>query len=357
MRPMTAPLLIGVDFSSRPTPRKPVTLATGNLRGAVLQLGAARRFDTLPALADWLAGPGPWVGGFDLPFGLPRELVQTLGWPADWAACMDHYAALPRPAIRDLFAAFCAARPAGGKFAHRACDGPAGSSPSMKWVNPPVAWMLHAGVPLLRSAGVHLPGLQAGDLARVALEAYPGLLAAEVLGKRRSYKSDDVAKQTPDRLIARKDLITALESGRTRLGVTLKLTHAQRDALAADASGDSLDAVLCLLQAAWVLKRDAGFSMPEALRVVAEPAGATGLAARCLRGRATWCAGDASRARARCFPLNAWRIQAALQAAEVGRWLAAICFSAVPRRRTVSRFATTGRQRKVSGGRSQLRTS
>ena len=76
------------------------------------------------------------------------------------------------------------------------------------------------------------------------------LTARELLG-RRSYKSDDVARQTPDRLIARKDLVDALEQGRSRLGLRLKLTAAQRDALAADGSGDSIDAVLCLLQAAW----------------------------------------------------------------------------------------------------------
>jgi hypothetical protein len=67
----------------------------------------------------------------------------------------------------------------------------------------------------------------------------------------RSYKSDDRAKQTPERLIARKDLVTALEHGQTHLGLRLKVSHAQRDALIDDASGDSLDAVLCLLQAAW----------------------------------------------------------------------------------------------------------
>jgi hypothetical protein len=249
---MTAPLLIGVDFSSRPTPRKPVTLATGQLRGQALQLGAALRLDNLPALADWLARPGPWVGGFDLPFGLPRELVQTLGWPTDWAACMDHYAALDRPTIRDTFAAFCNARPVGGKFAHRACDGPAGSSPSMKWVNPPVAYMLHAGVPLLRAAGVclpaHAPGV--GDAQRVALEAYPGLLAREVLGKQ-SYKSDDKAKQTPERLLARRELLSALERGQTRLGLRFVASNALLGRLADDASGDSLDATLCLMQAAW----------------------------------------------------------------------------------------------------------
>ena len=157
---------------------------------------------------------------------------------------------MSREQIRATFAAFCDARPVGGKFAHRACDLPAGSSPSMKWVNPPVAYMLHAGVTLLIDAGVHLPALHDGDPSRVALEAYPGLLARELIG-HRSYKSDEKAKQTPERLIARKDLLEALEQGRTRLGLRLRLTHAQRDALVADASGDKLDAVLCLVQAAW----------------------------------------------------------------------------------------------------------
>jgi hypothetical protein len=103
---------------------------------------------------------------------------------------------------------------------------------------------------------VHLPGLHDGDLDRVALEAYPGLLARELVG-RRSYKSDERSKQTPERLIARKDIVTALEAGQTRLGVRLKLSHAQRDALVADASGDALDAALCMLQAAWALREGA----------------------------------------------------------------------------------------------------
>ena len=246
--------LLGCDFSSAPSRRKPITLAVGRLdRGRVL-LQRIECFETLDSWADRLRTPGPWVGGFDLPFGLPREVVMALGWPTDWDACMVHYAALSREQIRDAFSAFCAARPVGGKFAHRATDGPAGSSPSMKWVNPPVAFMLHAGVPRLRAAGVAFPGLAAGDPDRVALEAYPGLLARSVLGPT-SYKSDDKARQTPDRLIARRTLIDALEGGQTALlqtaGLRLKLSHAQRDDLAADPSGDRLDAVLCLLQAAW----------------------------------------------------------------------------------------------------------
>ena len=140
--------------------------------------------------------PREWVGGFDFPFGLPRELVEHLGWPLAMARLHRALRALTRADIRSTFAAFCDARPAGGKFANRAFDKLAGSSPSMKWVNPPVAYMLHAAVPLLLEAGVHIPGLHAGDEQRVALEAYPGLLARELIG-RRSYKADDKARQTP----------------------------------------------------------------------------------------------------------------------------------------------------------------
>jgi hypothetical protein len=75
-------------------------------------------------------------------------------------------------------------------------------------------------------------------------------LARELIGNQ-SYKSDDKAKQTPERLIARKKMLQALEVGQTRLGLQLKLTHAQHDSLVADASGDCLDAVLCMVQAAW----------------------------------------------------------------------------------------------------------
>ncbi|MDB5871441.1 MAG: hypothetical protein JWQ07_883 [Ramlibacter sp.] len=256
MKPIAGPLLLGCDFSSTPTRRKPIVLALGSMSGARVVLSRLEKIESLESFGQWLSQPLEWVGGFDFPFGLPRELVEHLGWPLEWRACMDHYASLSRSEIRATFSAFCDARPAGGKFAHRAFDKLAGSSPSMKWVNPPVAYMLHAGLPLLLAAGVHIPGLHQGDSRRVALEAYPGLLARELIG-RRSYKSDDKGKQTPERLIARKDLVTALEIGQSRLELRLKLSHAQRDALAHDASGDSLDAVLCLVQAAWAQRHGA----------------------------------------------------------------------------------------------------
>lgn len=237
------PVLAGIDFTSRPSRRKPIVVALGGRDGDTVALDRIERHADFDGLARWLS-TGQWLGVFDLPFGLPRELVATLGWPLAWEPLMRHYAGLSRAEIRATFAAFCDARPSGAKFAHRVADRPAGSSPSMKWVNPPVAYMLHAGVPLLMAAGVQLPGLHAGDPSRVALEGYPGLLAREILG-RRSYKADARAKQTPERTAARAALVDALAGGQTRLGLRLSVTPAQRDTLIADASGDRLDAVLC----------------------------------------------------------------------------------------------------------------
>ena len=264
-------MLLGCDFSSAPTRRKPIVVAVGQADGDRVVLRSLEHFASLDGWATWLREQPRWLGGFDLPFSLPRALVAELGWPQQWEALIAHYAALSRAEIRTAFAAFCAARPAGGKFAHRATDGPAGSSPSMKWVNPPVAFMLHAGVPRLLAAGAFFPGLHTPAIeaaSRVALEAYPGLLARELIG-RRSYKSDDAARQNAERTAARAALLAALEAGATRLGLRLMLTAAQRRALLADARGDNLDAVLCLVQAAWGAARAGsegpGYGLPPAM--------------------------------------------------------------------------------------------
>ena len=123
--------VVGVDFTSRPTARKPIAVALGRFDGHAVRLDALASHSSFEAFDGWLRAPGDWVGAFDLPFGLPRELITTLGWPTGWLALMRHYAGLSRAEIRDTFAAFCDARPAGAKFAHRACDKPAGSSPSV----------------------------------------------------------------------------------------------------------------------------------------------------------------------------------------------------------------------------------
>lgn len=257
-------ILLGVDFSASPSPAKPITVARAcwvkdRARPAVRieHLEALARLDDFELL---LSRSGPWVGGFDFPFGLPRELVQAMDWPQQWPALIQTFSICPRPVLRERFRAFCAARPVGGKFAHRATDRWAGSSPSMKWVNPPVAWMLHAGAPRLLKAGVHIPGLFEGDRGRVALEAYPGFVARSIT--RDSYKSDDRARQTDSRAQARLTIIQALAEGDHALGVRVCFARAVREQLDDDPRGDWLDAVLCAVQAGWAQACGPGWGLP-----------------------------------------------------------------------------------------------
>jgi hypothetical protein len=146
--------------------------------------------------------------------------------------------------------AYRATRPQGRKYAHRKTDGPAGSSSPMKLVNPPVALMFHEGARRLAAARVHMPGLAPGDRSRIALEAYPGLLARSIA--RGSYKSDTRAKQTEARAAVRSSILAALRTGGHRLGVRVKFsTRKLQQEAQSDGSGDLLDAVLCAVQAGW----------------------------------------------------------------------------------------------------------
>jgi hypothetical protein len=251
--------IYGVDFTCAPRRAKPITLASGVLRKSRLDLDAIERLQSFAEFEAMLARPGPWVGGFDLPFSLPLELVRDLGWPAGWPQLVAHCAAMPRLSFRSVLDTYRASRPVGSKYAHRATDYPAGSSSPMKLVNPPVALMFQEGAPRILASGVYVPALVEGDRTRVALEAYPGLLARKQLGIRNSYKSDTRSEHTPARKAVRRSIVEAMKKGRP-LGVALK-TKLEKD-LVGDGSGDLLDAVICAVQAAWAA-RQPRYGLPE----------------------------------------------------------------------------------------------
>jgi len=262
--PETYPEIWGVDFTSRPTAQKSITLARGYLVGQMLQLTAVQRAPSFAAFETRLREPGPWVAAFDFPFGLPRPFSAEIGWlnsRSTWASMTRKLTTISREELTLRCRAYCDARPAGSKLAHRTIDRLAGSSSSMKWVNPPVAYMLQEGAPRLLAAGVHIPGQHDGDKNRMALEAYPGYLARAIT--RASYKNDQRAKQTPALAKARREMITALVRGDHPLAIAVAAPKTLLREMQSDASGDTLDAVLCALQAAWAWQqRDAGFGLP-----------------------------------------------------------------------------------------------
>lgn len=267
----------GVDFSSAPSRRKPITVAVGQLEwtaqtdgldgssptqphGARLVVERVEALADWPAFMDFLQRPGPWIGGFDLPFGQPRPLIAHYGWPLNWPDFVDFFCQADRAELRSQFKAWCDARPVGNKFAWRAADKPAGSSPAMRWTNPPVAWMMQAGVGRMLSAGLVFPAhrhppsvfqaaapVLAPD-ARVALEAYPGFTARQVT--RASYKSDDPSRQTPERRAVRAQILEALIAGEAGVCLPVVLDSDWQRQLIEEGGADLLDAVICGLQAA-----------------------------------------------------------------------------------------------------------
>jgi len=251
----------GVDFTSRPHIRKPITVASGRCHGSTFCLDALEELADWAHFESWLQRPGPWIAGFDFPFGLPREAVMDLGWPQQWrqlvAFCRDQ----GREEFRALLDRYRESRPPGKRYAHRAADRPAGAHSPLKLVNPPVGLMFLEGTPRLLDAGVSVPGLLAGDPQRVALEAYPGFSARQMV--TGSYKNDAPAKQTPARRQTRKVIVASLTRGESPFGLTLTGSTQLLNSLVDDATGDRLDAALCAMQAAWAWqRRDDNYGLP-----------------------------------------------------------------------------------------------
>jgi hypothetical protein len=253
--------IYGVDFTCAPRKAKPITVASGILRKSSFEMESIEKLYSFEQFEALLARPGPWIGGFDLPFGLPAELVRDLRWPADWKSLIAHCSSMSRLEFRAALDAYRALRPIGRKYAHRATDYPAGSSSPMKLVNPPVALMFHEGARRIAASGAHVPALAEGDGSRVALEAYPGLLVRKQLGIRESYKSDTTREQTAARKAARKHIVDGMKAGHA-LGIRLSIDRSLEKALLRDGSGDPLDAAICALQAAWAATRPR-FGLPQ----------------------------------------------------------------------------------------------
>ena len=246
--------VFGIDFTSRPTRRKPILCAEGRIEGAALVLKGLRAWDSFAPFEAMLASEGPWIAGMDFPFGLPRPFISAIGWPGDWAGYTRHAALLGRAGFRAALDGFRQGRPAGQREYRRAADVAAGAISPQKLYGVPVGLMYLEGAPRLLDSPVSIPLLKVGDPARVAIEAYPGCAVRQLIG-RQSYKNDDPARQSPLHRAARQAVLEGLEAPANPWGLHLKVGPADRALLLDDPGADRLDAVICAMQAAWAWQR------------------------------------------------------------------------------------------------------
>lgn len=252
--------IFGIDFTSSPSRRKPITSVFCRLTGNVLSQESVQNWSAFDEFEAALERPGPWICGIDFPFGQSRRFVENIGWRQDWSWYVAHVQGLGRNGFRDALNDYKRDRLAGDKEHRRATDHRAGSISPQKLHGIPVGLMFFEGATRLNRSDVTIPLLKRGDPNKIVVEAYPGILARSLIN-RRSYKNDTKSKQTADRMAARLDLMEQI------LGGALESTYGLRveadSALAADPTGDQLDALFCAIQAAWAwTQRDDWFGAP-----------------------------------------------------------------------------------------------
>ena len=252
--------VMGIDFTSKPTRRKPLTCMHCVLEGQVLLAGELQEWPAFGPFEEALEKPGPWIAGIDFPFGQSRTFVENIGCPGSWKGYVEHSRSLGRAGYCKALDAYQERRAFGDKEHRRVTDIAAGSISPQKIKFVPVGLMFFEGASRLVNSGVTIPVLQSGDPARIAVEAYPGVLARHFIG-RKPYKSDNRSKQTEDQLRARHALLDHILNDQIagRYGFRVRAPRS----LADDPSGDQIDALLCAIQAAWAwtMRKD-GFGLP-----------------------------------------------------------------------------------------------
>ncbi len=278
--------VIGIDFSCAPKKNKPIVVSIGRLKNNSFNLKAKSdtyvsldnliELESLNEFENFLSISKNWIGGFDLPFGMPRALVENYHWPVSWSKFVKFYCSQEKGYLRGCFKSWCDGRPIGNKYAWRQTDKAAKSSSAMRWTNPPVAWMMHAGLLTMLDQDLIFPAHNypvpfdeiynslikknnKEKLFKIALEAYPALTARMVT--KKSYKSDDKNKQNSERLDCRKAILRGLINDEAGLDLKLLISKKMSGVLLQDGKGDFLDSTICMLQASSsVLKKNFGFT-------------------------------------------------------------------------------------------------
>jgi hypothetical protein len=260
-------LIKGLDFTSSPSLKKPITCATCTLVGNLLTVNQVEWIADFKAFEELLAEHGTWMLGCDFPFAQSRRLVENLNWPDCWAGYVDLVAKLSRDEFVALLEDYKRERASGDKEHRREADKLAKSISPQKLYGTPVGKMFYEGAKRLLASPADIVPFRASGAARIIAEVYPALVARFLVGKR-SYKNDTRGKQTPALTAARKAIVAGLREGaiERQYGIRMTFSDKQANRWVSNHSGDELDAVLGAIQAAWAWKRKGNsFGVPDSV--------------------------------------------------------------------------------------------
>lgn len=256
--------IYGLDFTSVPSRRKPITCAVCDLQGALLHVQECIQFPSFEEFEAFLRLDGPWLAALDFPFGQPGKLISRLGWPETWEGYVQVIASMGKREFEGTLQRYRESRPAGDKLHLRATDVLAGACSPMMLHRVPVGKMFFQGAVRLLEADVSILPCRPARDSRIVVEGYPALVARKLIGQR-VYKSDERSKQTAEREAARREIVRGLRSNERIgcYGLGVDLSNEMAEIFVQDALGDKLDALLCAVQAGWAYRRrDDGYGIP-----------------------------------------------------------------------------------------------
>lgn len=255
----------GIDFTSSPSRSKPLTCCIAQLDSELLSIQKIKEFSGFEGFEAELTSQGEWIAGLDFPFGQSMRLIDNLNWPTSW----DSYVAVVSQMSKDEFITlledYKRDRKSGDKEHRREIDVLAKSISPQKLYGVPVGKMFFEGAQRILNTDADIVPVRRLDSLQVIVEAYPAIVARRFIGKR-SYKNDTKSKQTLELAQARADIVNGLYSKMLTdvYGLKLNMPEVLSRELVDDATGDTLDSVLCAIQAAWAyLNKDQGYGVPQ----------------------------------------------------------------------------------------------
>jgi len=194
--------IFGIDFTSAPSGKKPITVAECELkRGGNLIVQKIHSLTSFDAFEKFLKQKGPWIAGIDFPFGLSGIFLSTLGLSHDWKTYTQKLTRRPRTEFEKKIKNFKSKHSSPYKEPLRFTDVLASAQSPLKLVNAPVSKMFYEGSKIILRSGASILPCPPKRGNRILLEAYPALMARRFA---ESYKSE--AKDTTQKKSARKKL-------------------------------------------------------------------------------------------------------------------------------------------------------